>query len=451
MSGGVDRREHRLLLLLGAAAFFSMYDQALLSLLLVQIQADLAIPEGQLGLLGSLVRLGSLPAFAVLLLADRLGRRRLLLATIIGYTFFTAATALAPGFGALIAFQLLARTFVTAEWLLAVVVIVEEFRETNRGLGIGLLGTLAALGHGLAMILFGAVEHVPFGWRGLYALGVLPLLAIAFFRRRLPETGRFEHTRATTAAASSTAGWLEPLRGLLTHAPRRLAAVVAVHFFWSFSNAPVDFFLPKFFQEVHGWTPAHFALVAVLGGALGLCGQPIGGWLSDRRGRRPALVGFTLLEPLAALALYSVLGPIAVGLYVAWVFCSVGNDVVGRTAAQELFPTSARATAAGVAAVVGTLGGMLGLACEGALFALLGSHWLGVRALAVTGLVAAVVVARCYPETSGRSLEEIAPEPGATGPAWTTARRPCWRAACRSAPSRSPARSGAGGAGARPG
>lgn len=420
MTGGIDRRERSLLLLLGAAAFFSMYDQELLSLLLVQIQADLAIPESRLGLLGSAVRLGSLPAFAVLLLADRLGRRRLLLVTIAGYTFFTAATALAPGFAALIVFQLLARMFVTAEWLLAVVVIIEEFRPSNRGLGIGLLGTLAALGYGLAMILFGLIEHVPFGWRGLYALGVLPLLVIAFFRRRLPETRRFEQdlglgtAGVATAASPAPAGWLDPLRGLVARAPRRLAAVVAVQFFWSFSNAPVDFFLPKFFQEVHGWTPAHFASVAVLGGALGLCGQPLGGWLSDRRGRRPALVAFSLLEPLTAVALYSVLGPAAMGLYVAWVFCSVGNDAVGRTAAQEVFPTSARATAAGLAAAAGTLGGMLGLAGEGALFSVFGSHWLPVRLLAVTGLVATLVVAYAYPETSGRSLEEIAAEPGRT-------------------------------------
>lgn len=415
MTGGIDRRERSLLLLLGAAAFFSMYDQELLSLLLVQIQADLAIPESRLGLLGSAVRLGSLPAFGVLLLADRLGRRRLLLVTIAGYTFFTAATALAPGFAALIVFQLLARMFVTAEWLLAVVVIIEEFRPSNRGLGIGLLGTLAALGYGLAMILFGLIEHVPFGWRGLYALGVLPLLVIAFFRRRLPETQRFEQSRdvgGASGAGPAPAGWLDPLRGLVARAPGRLAAVVAVQFFWSFSNAPVDFFLPKFFQEAHGWTPAHFATVAVLGGALGLCGQPLGGWLSDRRGRRPALVVFSLLEPLAAVALYSVLGPAAMGLYVGWVFCSVGNDVVGRTAAQEVFPTSARATAAGLGAAFGTLGGMLGLACEGALFAVFGNHWLPVRLLAVSGLLATAVVAWCYPETSGRSLEEIAPEPG---------------------------------------
>jgi putative MFS transporter len=363
------------------------------------------------------VRLGSLPAFAVLLLADRLGRRRLLLVTIVGYTCFTAATALAPGFAALIVFQLLARMFVTAEWLLAVVVIIEEFRPDNRGLGIGLLGTLAALGYGLAMILFGLIEHLPFGWRGLYALGVLPLLVIAFFRRRLPETRRFQESRdvETGAAASALpAGWLDPLRGLVARAPRRLAAVVAVQFFWSFSNAPVDFFLPKFFQEAHGWTPAHFATVAVLGGALGLCGQPLGGWLSDRRGRRPALVAFSLLEPLTAVALYSVLGPAAMGLYVGWVFCAVGNDAVGRTAAQEVFPTSARATAAGLTAAAGTLGGMLGLAGEGALFGVFGSHWLPVRLLAVTGLIATLVVAYAYPETSGRSLEEIAAEPAGT-------------------------------------
>jgi MFS family permease len=65
------------------ASFFEMYDLYLFALTLQQIQADLAIPEASLGLLGSLVRLGALPAGVVTVLADRIGRRRVLLGTIL--------------------------------------------------------------------------------------------------------------------------------------------------------------------------------------------------------------------------------------------------------------------------------------------------------------------------------------------------------------------------------
>ena len=58
----LTRRQWRVLGLVAMASFFEMYDLYLLALTLKQIQADLAIPEASLGVLGSLVRLGALPA-----------------------------------------------------------------------------------------------------------------------------------------------------------------------------------------------------------------------------------------------------------------------------------------------------------------------------------------------------------------------------------------------------
>jgi putative MFS transporter len=416
--------EKRLLWLLGGASFFNQYDQGLLSLLLVQIQADLAIPEAQLGFIGSAVRLGTLPAVAWMLLADRIGRRRVLLVTICGYTLFTVASALAPNHQSLVAFQCLARMFMAAEFMLAIVVVVEEFPPERRGFGIGVLGTLAALGRGLGMILFGFVDVMPLGWRGLYLVGVVPLLLIAVFRRRLPETGRFLQLREARRGPGSPTSWLLPLSELVQHAPGRVLAVVTVAFLWSFSNGPVDFFLPKYLQESLGWTPARFAQVAILGGALGLSGQILAGWASDRFGRKPALLLFLVLEPLAAIALYAGVGRIVFPLYVAWVFASVANDVVGRTYQGELFPTSHRATASGVVSLVATAGAVLGLAGEGLLFGVLGSHWTPVRLIAAAGILMPLVVLIAYPETSRRRLEEISSEPEAGDPALGDAARP---------------------------
>ena len=69
-------RQWRVLGLVGLASFFEMYDLYLFALTLKQIQADLAIPEASLGVLGSLVRCGAFPACLVALLADRIGRHR---------------------------------------------------------------------------------------------------------------------------------------------------------------------------------------------------------------------------------------------------------------------------------------------------------------------------------------------------------------------------------------
>lgn len=402
--------ESRLLWLLGCAALFNRYDEGLHSLLLVQIQADLQIPEAELGLLGSAIRLGALPAFLVMVVADRAGRRAVLLWTIALYTAFTAATAFAPSYEAFVALQVCARMFITAEFLLGAVVLIEEFRAEHRGWAIGVMGLLSGLGYGLSMGLFGLVEVFPLGWRGLFLVGVGPLLLIAHFRRGLPETQRFERVRGRLETAPAPRAWLEPVRLLARRYPGRFAAVCCVGFLGSFSNGSVDFFLPKYLQEMQGWSPGELAGVLVAAGAVGLTGQVFVGRLSDRFGRKRLGVPFLALEPLCAILMYAVIGPLAVPLVGAWIFSSVAVDVVRRAYTPELFPTSHRSTAVGAAALVQTAGSVLGLASEGLLYAWLGSHWAAVRAIAATGLAMPLVVAIVYPETSGRALEEIAPE-----------------------------------------
>lgn len=69
-----------------------------------------------------------------------------------------------------------------------------------------MLGALGSLGHGLAAIGFGFVAVVPFGWRGLYAAGAVPLLVLAWLRRELPETQRFEAQQNRQAQGS----WWRP-------------------------------------------------------------------------------------------------------------------------------------------------------------------------------------------------------------------------------------------------
>src|SRR5215510_12373395 len=118
----------------------------LFSLALKQIQRDLAVPETQLGFLGSVVRFGALPAFVIALVADRIGRRQVLLFTILTYTLFTGATAFTPDVQTFVILQFLARTFAVAETLLAIVVIAEEFDPAVRGWGIGALGAIQSCG-----------------------------------------------------------------------------------------------------------------------------------------------------------------------------------------------------------------------------------------------------------------------------------------------------------------
>jgi len=405
----LTRRQWRVLGLVSIASLFDQYDVALFALALKQIQQGLGLAEAQLGAIGSLVRMGAIGAFPLLLAADRIGRRRLLLITIVAYTLFTGATAFASSPTLFVACQLLARLFITAEALLAFVVIAEELDAADRGWGVGAVNALAIVGQGLALALFAFVDVLPLGWRSLYGLGLLPLAVVAYLRRNLPETQRFEELLAARAAAPR-AGPLAPLLALARENRGRAAAIGALFFFEAFSSHAVGFFSVKYIQEAHGWLPWQISVLALGGGLVLLFANAATGRLSDVLGRRRVAVVALAVYPALALWFFSATGA-AVGVsWIAMSFFGIACDVMLYTFAAELFPTSQRSTAAGVWIVIRTLGGALGLWCEGRLYAASGSHAVAISILALAGFICPLVVAGCLPETSRRPLEEIAPE-----------------------------------------
>jgi putative MFS transporter len=402
-------RQWRVLGLVGLASFFEMYDLYLFALTLKQIQVDLAIPEASLGVLGSLVRCGAFPACLIALLADRIGRRRVLLGTILAYTLCTGATACAPNVQTFVLLQFGARTFTVAETLLAVVVIAEEFDPEVRGWGIGAVGAIQACGAGFAALLFMGVEVLPFGWRGLYLVGLGPLLLLAVWRRTLPETALFATRQATHVSMTPI---LRPLRELVRRDPGRLGMVVATVFILELAEAPAGFFGPKYLQEMHGWTPAAIGLLTIVGGALAIVGNIVAGWGSDRWGRRRVALVFILGQVGWTLVYYSVSGPLLVVAWIGRIFTALGANVTLSAFGVELFPTSSRSTAAGVRLLFVTLGGSLGLLLEALLYRLVASHWVAIGILALLACPGALLVARSFPETAGRPLDDITPERG---------------------------------------
>jgi len=406
----LTRRQWSVLGLVASASFFEQYDVYLFALALKQIQAGLQIPEAQLGLLGSLVRFGALPAFLVLLFADRIGRRQVLLFTIVAYTLLTAATAFAPDVRTFIILQFLARTFAVAESLLAIVVIAEEFDPAVRGWGIGALAAIQSCGAGLAALLFALIGAYEQGWRGLYLIGLGPLLVLAYYRRRMPETERFVEHQRRREQRSQPQHLLAPLKDLFRLYPRRFALLAVVVFFLAVAGAVADFFAPKYLQDVHGWTPRGVGLLTVFAGAFAIVGNTFAGWLSDRIGRKRVTVGFLLSEVICAVAYYNVPSFLVAPTWLLMIFTLLGANVMIAAYGAELFPTSYRSTAAGARVVIATLGAGIGLALESVLFNSFGSHWPAISLLASLALITPLIVAMTFPETSGRSLEEIAPE-----------------------------------------
>lgn len=180
---------------------------------------------------------------------------------------------------------------------------------------------------------------------------------------------------------------------------------------FSAGGAAADFMGPKYLQDAHGWSPARVAVLYVLGGGLAIAGSAYAGRLSDRVGRRPVTVAFGVTVLSLAIAFYNAAGWWLPVLWIALIFAVVGHDVLQASFGAELFPTSYRSTATGARAIVATLGGALGLAVESLLYGALGSHWQAISLMLAGALLGPLIVALAFPETAGRSLEDIAPEP----------------------------------------
>lgn len=406
----LTRRQWRVLGVLGAANLIDSYDQAVTGLALKQIQAGLAVPEEALGSMIATIRLGVVPAILLTLLADRIGRRRLLLFTILGFTLSTFLTAFVQSADQFMLVQFVARAFIAGEGMLAVVVIVEEFDARTRGWGIGVLGAMGALGHGLAAIIFAAVDLLPYGWRALYVLGVGPLLLLAWFRRSLEETRRFEDHRAGRTREEDWRGVLEPLRNLIRMYPGRIVALCAALFPVSFMFETALFFVPKHLQEVHGYKPAHVAVLFLTMGVVAPIGNVVAGQLGDLFGRKRVILFGLLGNLLAVAAFYNLDGWLVPPAWALMVLTVTMVLVLFSALGGELFPTSYRSTASGVRAIVATLGASSGLLVKDLLYGWTGTHAAAITWMLLAAPLAPVVIAFFLPETARHELEEISPE-----------------------------------------
>jgi putative MFS transporter len=400
------KRQRRVFWIASTAGFFDQYDRALLSLALKQIQTGLKIAESQLGAVLSIIRLGYLLSLLMTPFADVFGRRRLLLYTVFGYTIFTGLIAIAPDARAFVAFEIIARAFAGAEAAIAMVIVAEEVDAAYRGWAIGLLGAVSNIGYGLAAIVFAFVNVIPYGWRGLYAIALLPLVLIIPLRRVLPESARFEKEKLEGLRPVKI--W-EPVAQLYNAYPGRLLTMLSIAFLSSMGGNAAGFLFPKFLQEAHHWSPGNVSSLVFFGGALGIIGSIVAGRLSDRYGRRVMGVAFMFLAPLLTIWMYTATGWSIVPAWILETFFDVAAFMILNAYSAELFPTSYRSTAGSALAVAGTTGGALGLFFEGVLYNLTGSHARAVCYLTVFWIISPLIM-WFLPETSGRELEEISPE-----------------------------------------
>ncbi|MGB0921683.1 MAG: MFS transporter [Alphaproteobacteria bacterium] len=399
--------------LVGLAICLNHYDLGIFSLATPRFQAEFGISEAQLGTFTAIARFGVLAAFVLAAMADRVGRQKLLMVTIVGAAFSTGASAFAPNAESFIALQTAMRTFAYAEDMLCFVVIAEVMDPRLRGWAMGGLAALGAAGHGLASIVYVWVDVLPYDWRALYFIGVFPMLLVAILRRSLTEPARFADQKAAREAQGPTT-WrdkLQPVISLATDYPGRLAAMCLTIIPLSFAMTAPMSFVPKYLQDFHDYSPGNVSALFLIGGVIGVAGNFVAGRLSDRVGRRTVLIVGMLVGPSCIGVLY--MGPGGIIIPFMWatgLFFFFAAEVMLAAYGAELFPTSYRSTASAVRAIASTCTGI------GALFA---HSWLigqfdtfeAATAISLVAVPIAIVVAWiALPETASRTLEDISPE-----------------------------------------
>lgn len=403
---------HVLLLgLLAAASLSSAFVNTLFTQTVAFAAEEFDVGQGGQGIAAAVVRLGIVFALPLTWLADRRGRRRMMLVAAWSAPIVSAMGALAPSFPVLVATQTIGRPLGIALDVIIAVVAIEEMPRGARAYAISVLAMASGLGAGVAVLALPLADVSTYGWRLVYVVALVWLVVALDLTRRLPETQRFQQFQQFQQRDFSVA---RPRRPRIRRA--RFAMLASVMVLTNLFVASASIFQNRFLRDELGYsatTITIFTLATATPAALGLL---VGGRLADRRGRRAlAAIGM----PVGALILAA---SFALSGAALWFVVFVGGLVSAiafpalAVYRRELFPTGSRGRVNGVLVAVALVGGSVGLVATGWLLERGWTYAQVMGSLALASILAGVIIALGYPETSRRELEDINPEDRLPGP-----------------------------------
>ncbi len=388
------------------------FDTMLFALVLTLLMRDLGMNKATAGLLGTLTLLASgLGGVLFGFLADRIGRKRALMASILTYSVCSFASGLATSIAMLAAARFVLGLGMGGEWNTGATLVAETWPTELRAKAIAIVQSSWAIGFAAAALTAGPVAHY-FGWRAVFFIGILPALLTLWMQRGVPESTMWEERRTragreTIAAATGDASSF----ALVFRAPYLKSTMALLMF---------NFFCLFAWWGLFTWMPPYLSLPVSQGGrgfgvvgtttllvGLNLFGMLPGyasfGWAADHFGRRKSFLGYSLMaaflipfyaaarSPFVLMILGAVVAFFGTGLF-------SGSGIIG----SEIFPTNLRARGLGftyngartMSSVAPFVIGRVGQ-----------SHGLGwAFCLCAVGYLLAALMTTLLPETKGKEL-----------------------------------------------
>jgi MFS family permease len=414
--------------LLAAALGWALdaFDAMLYALVLALLMRDLGMNKATAGLLGTLTLLASgLGGILFGFLADRIGRKKALMASILTYSVCSFASGLATSIAMLAAVRFVLGLGMGGEWNTGATLVAESWPTEFRAKAISIVQSSWALGFAVAALVAGPVASY-FGWRAVFFVGILPALLTLWIRRGVPESAMWQERRSQRNryanggslgdAGKDVSDSVLSIRDMKFSVIFRLPYVKA-----TFALLLFNFCGMFAWWGLFTWLPPYLSLPVAQGGrgfgvmgtttllvVLNLFGMFPGyasfGWVADLLGRRKAFLFYSLTASLLIPLYASARSPVVLtvlGTLVAFFGTGIfsGSGIMG----SEIFPTSVRARALGFTyngartlssvapLVIGRVGQTKGLS------------W--AFYLCAAGYLLAALMTTQLPETRGKRLE----------------------------------------------
>jgi len=349
----------------GAGIIVGSYDLGAISVAFDPLKTQWHLSSLVITTLGTVTLLGMLMGSLITgFLADRFGRRRLILADFALFIATTLVGALAPDFGVLAAARFLTGIAIGMDFAVVFPFVAETVPIARRGPAMAWImwaanfGTLAAYGLGALFLHFDPVG----GWRAALGFGAVLALPVLLLRGQLVESADWDVARLPS---------FDQIARLTTSNLRqsKLLAMSAATFLYQTGDQGLGLLLPLLLATVLSTTAASGAASAAAVKAVTIPAATLTVVLIERVGRRRLQVfgfagraiAFGILGVL--LIAFAHVAPWLVGALLAagYFFGAAGPDKTTVIVPAEAFPTGVRSTSQGISQATGRLGGIVGV------------------------------------------------------------------------------------------